>query len=788
MRRQHVSGSTATRRHAGAAISLVLVLGMIATGLMCAAPVLAAPGWATIRVTDNAATDEWPAIDENGDHLVWQHTATGGDSEIYLWNAAKKQADAITSNTTKDRFPKISGDYVAWEGQDVAGDWEIYLHHISTGETTKLTNNATDDIQVQICGDLVVWLAKEPAPVIYAYAISTGTLHVAGTALGGTLEHPQTDGSWVVWQARRATDPGSDLEIEYWDGAVVHQLTANTTDDIFPTISGQEIVWQGQDGHDYEIFHYAGGGILQLTDNSVADEAPLIDTSATGSWVAWRTYAGLDWEVALASVAAGSFSVKQVTSNSAQDHPTDLQGEEVVWYGGAGSTDIYGRLASGEVLNFSESPYEDRYPCVGGSVVVWQGRDEEGDWEIFAALPDNEDPEVAIDAPEDGAVLSGAMGEITGAANDNMAVAEVEIRIDGGPWQTATILSGEGTETASWRCAWNLPAEDNGAGHIIQARGTDTAGNSALSGDRPEVRVDSVGPSVASFLINQDAAQTTSTSVTLTFSVLDGSPPLQMRFSNDGATWSAWEAYAGSKIWSLTAGSGSKTVWGSFRDRYGNVSPEDAISDSIVVPPGGFTDVPAGHQYAEAIYGMRDAGIIEGYPAGDNWEFRPGDPVFRAQFAKMICGVMDIPVEEDDWPDAAVPFTDLGDDLLPGGDTEGNHLYPHEYVAAAYLNQITRGQTVTTFAPYTSITRAQLITMSVRAAHHLRPGTLATPPVGYAGTLGLFDLEHGANLQIAEYNGLLEGLAGFGVSWDPWATATRGEAAQMLWNLVDAME
>ncbi len=42
---------------------------------------------------------------------------------------------------------------------------------------------------------------------------------------------------------------------------------------------------------------------------------------------------------------------------------------------------------------------------------------------------------------------------------------------------------------------------------------------------------------------------------------------------------------------------------------------------------------------------------------------------------------------------------------------------------------------------------------------------------------------HGGDLRLAEYNGLLEGLIGLGPSWDVTANATRGEVAQMLWNL-----
>lgn len=187
-------------------------------------------------------------------------------------------------------------------------------------------------------------------------------------------------------------------------------------------------------------------------------------------------------------------------------------------------------------------------------------------------------------------------------------------------------------------------------------------------------------------------------------------------------------------------------------------------------PPDGavFPDVGDGHPYRTAIEGMYDLGIISGYGSG---LFGPDDSVKRAQFAKMIVGTMDLEVHEG----MASPFTDLG--ANPTGD-----LYPHEYVAAAFANGITNGITSTTFGPYVPITRAQVVTMIVRA---VGMGELSSPPTSYVGSVGNFSETHAPYMRIAEYNGLLSGLQGFGPGWDPWQTATRGECAQILWNVLD---
>ena len=200
-------------------------------------------------------------------------------------------------------------------------------------------------------------------------------------------------------------------------------------------------------------------------------------------------------------------------------------------------------------------------------------------------------------------------------------------------------------------------------------------------------------------------------------------------------------------------------------------------------PPGAteplvFTDVPGDSPYLLAIHGLYSRAVIAGYPGPAGTAFRPGEPVRRAQFAKMIVGAFGFPVDEG----LESPFTDLGVDIVapsPGVD----NLYPHEYVAAAALAGVTKGVTATSFAPYQEITRAQVMTMVVRALreHGRRP--LEDPPDSYGqwGNLAAFvDPTHGQNAHLAEWNGLLDGIDLQG--WDVWSPAGRGEVAQMLWN------
>lgn len=87
-------------------------------------------------------------------------------------------------------------------------------------------------------------------------------------------------------------------------------------------------------------------------------------------------------------------------------------------------------------------------------------------------------------------------------------------------------------------------------------------------------------------------------------------------------------------------------------------------------------------------------------------------------------------------------------------------------MAAAAQAGIIQGRTPTLFGPWENVTRAQMVTMVVRAGQNLYSGKLANSAAGYSGTLGNFDSTHAENMRKAEYNGLLVGLVGFGPGWE----------------------
>ncbi|NLE11187.1 MAG: hypothetical protein GX630_06730 [Actinobacteria bacterium] len=181
----------------------------------------------------------------------------------------------------------------------------------------------------------------------------------------------------------------------------------------------------------------------------------------------------------------------------------------------------------------------------------------------------------------------------------------------------------------------------------------------------------------------------------------------------------------------------------------------------------GFADVAASSPHAAAIVDFTDRGVILGFGDGT---FRPNTPVTRQQFAKMIVKALELTVTGSE----VSPFIDVA--IRFGEDP----FYPSRYVAVCAAQGITKGKTATTFDPASGISREQLITMVARAAG------LADPPATYVPSFTATQfslLEHYQNARKAAYAAVLAGLQGVDASCDFGALSSRGECAQLLYNM-----
>ena len=126
--------------------------------------------------------------------------------------------------------------------------------------------------------------------------------------------------------------------------------------------------------------------------------------------------------------------------------------------------------------------------------------------------------------------------------------------------------------------AWTLTAGDGTK--TVYAKYKDRAGNWSIAYSDTIV-IETQTPA-GTITINRGATYTNSANVTLILTCNDTlSGCSQMRFSNDNITYSTPESYAATKAWTLTTGSGTKSVYVKFKDVAGNWS--NPFSDTIIL-------------------------------------------------------------------------------------------------------------------------------------------------------------------------------------------------------------
>jgi cell division septation protein DedD len=134
-------------------------------------------------------------------------------------------------------------------------------------------------------------------------------------------------------------------------------------------------------------------------------------------------------------------------------------------------------------------------------------------------------------------------------------------------------------ESASASKVWILTSGDGAKTVYYQIK--DNAGLTSTT-YQDTIILDTTIPT-GSITINSGDASTTSTSVTLTLTYLDGGSGVsQVRYSNDG-TWDieTWENPSATKAWTLISGDGAKTVYYQIKDNAELLS--NTYSDTIVL-------------------------------------------------------------------------------------------------------------------------------------------------------------------------------------------------------------
>ena len=228
--------------------------------------------------------------------------------------------------------------------------------------------------------------------------------------------------------------------------------------------------------------------------------------------------------------------------------------------------------------------------------------------------------------------------------------------------------------------------------------------------------------------------------------------------------WSANEVYTAGDI-VVHDGKYYRALWWS----RGHEPKEEArrdewqcLGDVPLQNSGAFSDVPDGAWFAGAVNALAERGVLSGTGAG----FRPSRPVTRAQFAVMLCRALQIEP------------TEQGDNFADAGDT-----WYTPYLATLKQQDLLSADEEGNFRPDHYITRQEACQLIYNTCNGFAedPGTVFAPYI---------DADDVASWAIQPLSWCLERdiIQGDDNMLLPEATATRAEAAQIVYNVLQWYE
>lgn len=533
------------------------------------------------------------------------------------------------------------------------------------------------------------------------------------------------------------------------------------------------------------------GPTLELSTGLLVDYAQV---AVSGDWAAWPSRHGLISQISVCDLRSNT--IVQVGSSSTENERPQVSDGLVVWQGrDEQGTQIYlYETNSGDVSQLTSGPGHSVNPLIGGRRVVWLSQKDGSVSLILYDLLTHASRVIVQGGTDlysfatDGSYVVWQQGEDVGA---EIFLYDV---VNGGISQvTNNDYADFDPKVKDGYVAWRAYPPDGGQDDVFVYT-IDSGQSTRLTHDEFEkyyLTVD--GGHVAWMAYTRKSSE---------IYVWDAATGLTKRVTRDPYMktnpqleddWLTWEWGSGSMpdeifLYHLPSGITLRVTDDRLTDSFPRQSQGHLLwtrtgqndgntlmlctfpSDEAPQPdPEPFPDISSS-PYRDAIRAMSAAGAVQGF--GDGL-FHPEATLNRAQLVKMLVLLLHIPVSES----MTSPFWDLGTD-------DPSSLYPNDYVAAAYQVGIVQGVTARSFVPWGPVSRAQLVTMIVRAADARHIPFASWLPPEFQPTLGNFDPTHARNMSRAELDGILSGLVDFGPLWDPWAPATRGEASSMLWNLL----
>lgn len=230
---------------------------------------------------------------------------------------------------------------------------------------------------------------------------------------------------------------------------------------------------------------------------------------------------------------------------------------------------------------------------------------------VFTYIYDTTPPTGTISINGGDAFTSTTEVLVTNNITDSLSgVAEMRFRNDGGTWSPWEAFE----PSTSWTLASVEGTRD------VEGEFRDAAGNVHSASDT--ILLDVTPPS-GTFVINDDDDYTNNPDVVLTMSISDagGSGLAEMRFRNNGGTWSPWIPYDSTANWNLGTSEGTRVVQGQFRDGALNVHDTNDLIILDTTPPTGTLTVNDGDEWTSQTSVQLDLAFTDNLSGVDEMRF-----------------------------------------------------------------------------------------------------------------------------------------------------------------------
>jgi beta propeller repeat protein len=257
------------------------------------------------QLTTDANDHYWPQV--SGDRVVWTGRDNGHYQVFTLKVGVDTSATQLTTDAHEHTAPQVDVDRVVWEGTDDELHREIFTQNVAFDTVaTQLTTDTNDHYRPNVSGDRVVWLGWLGGyPQVFTELVAPGSTPSQITTDANDHEYASVSGDRIVWQGWADYHPQVFTQKIGVDASPIEVTSDRQHYHQPPHVSGDRVVWSAQTTAVpepiYQVFTRDMGvdaSPVQITFGSSQQQWPLV----SGNRILWSSYEGNHYQISTAAL------------------------------------------------------------------------------------------------------------------------------------------------------------------------------------------------------------------------------------------------------------------------------------------------------------------------------------------------------------------------------------------------------------------------------------------------------------------------------------------------------